>query len=66
MRRLRAEGFEELTLWVLDTNIRARHFFEAAGWHPDGTSKVDASRGFPLAEVRYRFRFPAVGAGAQW
>jgi ribosomal protein S18 acetylase RimI-like enzyme len=47
-------GYAEATLWVLDTNARARRFYEAAGWRPDGTVKVDATRGFPLAETRYR------------
>jgi ribosomal protein S18 acetylase RimI-like enzyme len=50
---LTASGFLRATLWVLETNVVARRFYEAAGWLPDGTSKVDASRGFPLDEVRY-------------
>jgi RimJ/RimL family protein N-acetyltransferase len=47
-------GYAQATLWVLDANARARRCYEAAGWRPDGTVKVDASRGFPLEEVRYR------------
>jgi ribosomal protein S18 acetylase RimI-like enzyme len=47
-------GYAEVTLWVLDTNARARRFYEAAGFRPDGAIKVDDSRGFPLTEVRYR------------
>jgi GNAT superfamily N-acetyltransferase len=47
-------GFDEATLWVLDTNCRARRFYEAAGWHRDGAVKQDARRGFVLNEVRYR------------
>jgi hypothetical protein len=39
---------------VLATNERARRFYEAAGWQADGSTKTDASRGFPLVEVRYR------------
>ncbi|BEL08653.1 GNAT family N-acetyltransferase [Actinoplanes sichuanensis] len=50
---LTAAGFRRATLWVLATNVRARRFYEAAGWLPDGASKVDSSRGFPLDEVRY-------------
>jgi hypothetical protein len=45
-----------VTLWVLDTNERARRFYEARGWRADGTSKSDASRGSPVVEVRYRYR----------
>lgn len=52
---LRTRGFERATLWVLDTNQRARRFYEAAGWMPDGTSKIDNERpDRPLHEVRYR------------
>jgi GNAT superfamily N-acetyltransferase len=47
-------GYGEATLWVLDSNARARRFYAAAGFKPDGAVKVDDSRGFPLAEVRYR------------
>ena len=46
-------GFGEATLWVLDTNSRARRFYEAAGWHADGAAKQDGSRGFVLNQVRY-------------
>lgn len=52
---LRQRGFNQATLWVLDTNQRARRFYEAAGWTPDGTSKIDDSHpGTTLHEVRYR------------
>lgn len=55
---LRDAGFDEATLWVLDTNSRARRFYEAAGWHADGAVKQDARRGFVLNEVRYRRALP--------
>ncbi len=51
-------GFDEATLWVLDTNSRARRFYEAVGWHADGAVKHDATRGFVLNEVRYRRALP--------
>ncbi|MEV4010271.1 GNAT family N-acetyltransferase [Nonomuraea angiospora] len=47
-------GYRQATLWVLDTNVRARRFYEAAGWHGDGATKRDTSRGFVLTELRYR------------
>ena len=47
-------GYREATLWVLDTNARARRFYESAGWRPDGTVKNDGSLGFVLTEIRYR------------
>lgn len=54
LQRLAEAGYDQVTLWVLDTNARARRFYEAAGFQPDGAVKVDDSRGFPLREVRYR------------
>jgi GNAT superfamily N-acetyltransferase len=47
-------GFSQATLWVLDSNARARRFYEAGGWSADGAREVDESRGFLLAQMRYR------------
>jgi GNAT superfamily N-acetyltransferase len=58
MTRLSEAGFTEATLWVLDTNARARRFYEAAGWRLDGAVMIDESRGFPLSELRYRRSIP--------
>ena len=55
---LSGAGFDEATLWVLDTKSRARRFYEAAGWHAGGAVKQDARRGFVLNEVRYRRALP--------
>lgn len=54
VRHLTVSGFRQATLWVLESNVRARRFYEAAGWRPDGASKVDESLGIRLDEVRYR------------
>ena len=51
-------GYDEALLWVLDTNSRARRFYEAAGWQADGAVKEDSSRGFVLNEIRYRRSLP--------
>lgn len=51
-------GFAEATLWVLDTNARARRFYETAGWVTDGASRVEDGLGFPIPEVRYRRALP--------
>jgi GNAT superfamily N-acetyltransferase len=50
---LRAGGYDQAVLWVLDTNDRARRFYQAGGWEPDGTEKIDDRRGFSLRELRY-------------
>lgn len=47
-------GYADAVLWVLDGNDRARRFYALAGWAEDGTRKADGSRGFDIAELRYR------------
>jgi ribosomal protein S18 acetylase RimI-like enzyme len=55
---LQDEGFEQGVLWVLTSNARARQFYEAAGWRPDGTTKVEQRAGGSMNEVRYGRSFP--------
>jgi hypothetical protein len=43
---------------VLDSNARARRFYEAGGWHADGAAKQDDSFGVPMTEERYRRSLP--------
>jgi GNAT superfamily N-acetyltransferase len=51
---LKALGFKQATLWVLDTNERARSFYEGIGWRADGASKKEQAGPVTLNEVRYR------------
>lgn len=51
---LRLLGYETATLWVLESNARARRFYAAAGFHADGASKTGQWPGFSLEEIRYR------------
>lgn len=51
---LRERGFTEATLWVLGTNERARRFYEAAGWKPDGTETNERVDCEMRPTVRYR------------
>ncbi|HEX6488576.1 MAG TPA: GNAT family N-acetyltransferase [Candidatus Dormibacteraeota bacterium] len=53
---MREAGYQEANLWVLDSNVRARRFYEAAGWTADGAAKVEDHDGVELREVRYRVR----------
>lgn len=53
---LAALGYAEATLWVLDSNDRARRFYAKAGWAEDAITRVDDSLGVTLNEVRYRLR----------
>lgn len=51
----RARGFAEVLLWVLETNARARSFYHALGFRPDGESKVFLERPYASwRELRYR------------
>jgi L-amino acid N-acyltransferase YncA len=54
IEQLRAAGFRTVTLWVLDSNDRARRFYERAGFALDGAAKEEELAGTPIREVRYR------------
>jgi GNAT superfamily N-acetyltransferase len=56
---LAARGFRLLVLWVLTDNARGRRFYEAAGWRPDGASRMLDFGGTPIQEMRYRATPPA-------
>jgi L-amino acid N-acyltransferase YncA len=51
--RLRDAGYADATLWVLDTNHRARRFYQQGGWRRDGTTKPDVIGGQDVTELRY-------------
>jgi ribosomal-protein-serine acetyltransferase len=51
---LRRAGKQAATLWVLETDQRARGFYERLGWQPDG-ARMD----HPPTDVRYRLALPA-------
>jgi GNAT superfamily N-acetyltransferase len=55
--RLRALGYSMAILWVLESNARARRFYEIAGWSLDGGSKLESLPGFELRELSYRILF---------
>jgi GNAT superfamily N-acetyltransferase len=54
LAQLRAEGFDEAVLWVLEDNPRTRRFYEHAGWRADGGVKEEEWLGSTIREVRYR------------
>jgi GNAT superfamily N-acetyltransferase len=55
---LATAGYESATLWVLESNARARRFYERAGWSADGSVKQDDIGGARVTEVRYRRPLP--------
>jgi GNAT superfamily N-acetyltransferase len=58
---LRSRGFATATLWVLETNERARRFYEIAGWSADGTRAAERIDRAMLPTVRYRATLGASG-----
>ncbi len=51
---LAERGHREVILWVLDSNTRARRFYEAAGWLDDSGEQIDNRFGPLIRELRYR------------
>lgn len=51
--RASVDGFGELALWVLRENVRARRFYERAGFRPDGAEEAFEAGGTMVPEVRY-------------
>ena len=51
---LRSRGFTTATLWVLETNVLARRFYETAGWTADGTVTTERVDCEMRPTVRYR------------
>jgi GNAT superfamily N-acetyltransferase len=47
------QGFDRVTLWVLDGNARARRFYEGFGFAPDGSSLLWHVEDVELPELRY-------------
>ena len=52
-KALSEAGLDDITLWVLEANFRARRFYEACGFHPDGKRQF-LNMGQPVPEVRYQ------------
>jgi GNAT superfamily N-acetyltransferase len=55
LSQLKSAGFNEATLWVLDSNSRARVFYQQAGFSVDGATKSEIiGDNATTKEVRYR------------
>lgn len=50
---MRSAGFSRASLWVLDSNERARRFYERAGWAWDGKPRSHQVQCSNLPVVRY-------------
>lgn len=51
--KLKLRGYACATLWVLQSNQKARAFYESKGWKVEGKTKVEQRNGFELHEIRY-------------
>ena len=52
---LKMQGYEKILLWVLEENIRARHFYEQSCFSPTDDFINDTIGGKELREIRYIF-----------
>lgn len=53
VEQLKAMGYRNLFLWVLEGNRRARTFYERMGFRPSGTYIDDEIGGIPVREIQY-------------
>ena len=53
---LRAAGFGDIYLWVLEGNANARAFYEHCGFRPDGGAQDDTIGDGDVRELRYVLR----------
>jgi ribosomal protein S18 acetylase RimI-like enzyme len=60
LNQMRKRGYDQVTLWVLERNERARSFYESFGFIRDGAIKDDDHwESFSVREVRYRLDLQA-------
>jgi GNAT superfamily N-acetyltransferase len=53
---LRSAGFTQATLWVVESNQRARDFYEMGGWHADGSRRTEQLQGGGAEAMELRYR----------
>lgn len=59
LNQLQEQGYQLVTLWVLDGNQRAIRFYEGAGFTADGQVQEETlPGGIPVRELRYRRSLP--------
>jgi GNAT superfamily N-acetyltransferase len=56
--RMRARGFTNATLWILDGNARAERFYRIDGWVPDDVARTVTLWSIEILEHRFRRPLP--------
>lgn len=56
IRQLKKLGFQDIFLWVLEDNLRARKFYEKEGFSFSGNYQEDMIGGKKLREMQYCYR----------
>ncbi|MEW4414551.1 GNAT family N-acetyltransferase [Clostridium sp. AN503] len=56
LSELKRLGYKNIFLWVLEENIRARHFYEQFGFSPTNDFINDNIGGKELREIRYVYK----------
>jgi len=54
-------GYRRGALWVLEANVRARRFYEAAGWGTDGATRPHPVGDVELPAIRYTLELRSSG-----
>ena len=54
---LAEQGYLRATLWVMESNTRARRYYERKGWTPDGATRSEAIANTLVPEMRYAIQF---------
>lgn len=58
LSQLSRMGYQDIYLWALEKNHRARRFYERYGFTLSGETKIDSIGGKELTEVQYVLRLP--------
>jgi ribosomal protein S18 acetylase RimI-like enzyme len=53
LKVLEIDGFDEVELWVLKDNLKARHWYESKGWEFNGKTKAEINAGFTSTFMGY-------------
>lgn len=56
LSELKKQGFDEVFLWTLDENVRAKNFYVRAGFLPTEDYLHDNIGGKALREVRFVYK----------